>query len=240
MHDLNDARFQLKALLLRNHIQYKGTANWSAKHMRWLTEIVLPYPAQQMVRQEAIQTVCERQARLDRLDNELTHHVKQWRYYPVVKAIQSMRGVALLVAVGTIAELGDLTRFDHPSKLMSYVGLTPSEYSSGGKRRQGAITKCGNSRARRLLVEGAHSYRYAANISTELQKRQENLSKEVIDIAWKAQLRLCRRYQYLLKRCKPQNVIKVAIAREMLAYIWEIAREIPLRQQTPCIVRIPS
>lgn len=240
MHDLNDARFQLKALLLRNHVQYKGTANWSVKHMRWLTEIILPYPAQQMVLQEAIQTVCERQSRLDRLDNELTYHVKQWRYYPVVKAIQAMRGVALLVAVGTIAELGDLTRFDHPSKLMSYVGLTPSEHSSGGKRRQGSITKCGNSRARRLLVEGAHSYRYAANVSTDMQKRQESLSKEVIDIAWKAQLRLCRRFQYLSKRSKPQNVIKVAIAREMLAYIWEIAKEVPLRKSTPSIVRMPS
>ena len=240
MRDLNDARFQLKALLLRNHVQYKGTANWSVKHMRWLTEIILPFPAQQMVLQEAIQTVCERQARLDRLDNEITYHVKQWRYYPVVKAIQAMRGVAQLVAVGVIAELGDLTRFDCPSQLMSYVGLTPSEHSSGGKRRTGAITKCGNTRARRLLVEGAHSYRYAANISTEMQKRQENLSKEVIDIAWKAQLRLCRRYRYLSERGKLHNVIKVAIAREMIAFIWEIAKEIPLRQPQPCIVRMPA
>lgn len=239
MRDLNDARFQLKALLLRNHVLYKGSANWSFKHMRWLTEIVLPYPSQQLVLQEAIQTVCERQDRLDRLDNELSFHVKGWRYYPVVKAIQSMRGVAQLVAVGVIAELGDLTRFDHPSKLMSYVGLTPSEHSSGGKRRTGAITKCGNSRARRLLVEGAHSYSFTAKVSTEMQKRQENLSKEVIDIAWKAQVRLCRRYQALRNRGKLQNIIKVAIAREMIAYIWEIAREIPLRKAEPCIVRIP-
>lgn len=150
--------------------------------------------------------------------------------YPVVKAIQAMRGVAFLFSVGAIAELGDLTRFDQPSKLMSYVGLTPSEHSSGSKRRQGAITKSGNTRARRLLVEGAESYRYSANISTEMQKRQENLSKEVIAIAWKAQLRLCKRYQYLSKRGKNGNVIKVAIAREMLAYIWSIVLEIPLRQ----------
>lgn len=101
----------------------------------------------------------------------------------------------LLVAAGVIAELGDLTRFDHPRKLMSYVGLVPSEHSSGGKRHVGAITKCGNGRARRLLVEGAHSYRYPAKISTEMQIRQEGLPKEIIDIAWQAQLRLCRRYQ---------------------------------------------
>ena len=180
MQDLNDAKYQLKALLLRNNVQYAGTANWSLKHLRWLTEIVLPHPAQQYVLQEMIQTIAERTARLERLDNELLHHIKNWRYYPVVKAIQALRGVRLLVAAGVIAELGDLTRFDQPRKLMSYVGLTPSEHSTGGKRRLGAITKCGNGRARRLLIEGAHSYRYPANISTEMQKRQEGLPKEMI------------------------------------------------------------
>lgn len=195
MKDLKDAKYQLKALLLRNNIYYAGTANWSVKHLRWLTELVLPHPAQQIVLLEYIQTITDRLARLERLINELTHYVFQWRYYPVVKAIQAMRGVRLLVAAGVIAELGDLTRFDHPRKLMSYLGLVPSEHSSGGKRHIGAITKCGNGRARRLLVEGAHSYRYTANISTELQKQQEGLPKQIIDIAWKAQLRLCKRYK---------------------------------------------
>jgi len=193
-----------------------------------LTELVLPYPSQQIVLQEYIQTISERVKRLERLDNELIHHVKNWRYYPVVKAIQAMRGVRLLVAVGVIAELGDLTRFDHPRKLMSYLGLVPSEHSSGGHRRRGSITKCGNGRARRLLIEGAHSYRYSANISTDLQKRQEPLSKEIVDIGWEAQLRLCRRYQRLIKRGKHYNVVVTAIAREMIAYIWAIAREVVL------------
>ena len=112
-----------------------------------------------------------------------------------------------MVAVGVITELGDLTRFDRPSKLMSFVGLTPSKHSSGGKRRLGAITQCGNSRARRLLVEGTSSYRYPANISTEMQKRLESLCKEVIDIAWKAQLRLCKRFQYLSKRGKADKSV---------------------------------
>ena len=146
--------------------------NWSLKHLRWLTELILPTPCQQIVSQEAIQTISERTNRLKRLDNELAHHVKQWRYYPVVKAIQALRGVRLLVATGVIAELGDLTRFDHPRKLMSYLGLVPSEHSSGSKRRLSAITKCGNGRAWRLLVEGAHGYRYEANISKEMQVRQ--------------------------------------------------------------------
>lgn len=242
MKDLKDAKYQLKALLLRNNINYLGTANWSLKHLRWLTELVLPHPAQQIVLQEFIQTINERIARLERLDNELTHHVYQWRYYPVVKAIQAMRGVRLLVAAGVVAELGDLTRFDHPRKLMSYLGLVPSEHSSGGKRHIGAITKCGNGRARRLLVEGAHSYRHAANISTELQKRQEGLPKQIIDIAWKAQLRLCKRYKKLINKGKHYNLVVTAIAREMIAYIWAIAKQIVLSPINPKLrlSRVPA
>lgn len=152
MHDLNDARYQFKAFLLRNNIRYEGPANWSLKHLRWLTELVLPHPCQQIVLQEHLQIIMERQGRLERLDNELIHHVKNWRYYPVVKAIQALRGVRLRVAVGVIAELGDLTRFDHPRKLMAYLGLVPSEHSSGKRRRQGAITKCGNGRSRLAIT----------------------------------------------------------------------------------------
>ena len=233
MRDLNSSKYQLKALLLRNHIQYQGTANWSLKHLRWLTSLILPHPAQQFVLQEMIQTVNERMSRLRRLDDELEHQVRQWRYYPVVKAIQAMRGVRLLVATGMIAELGDLTRFDHPRKLMSYLGLVPSEHSTGGRRRLGGLTKTGNGRARRLLIEGAHSYRYPAKISTEMQKRQEGLPKNVIDIAWKAQQRLCRRYQRLTMRGKNQNLVKAAIAREMVAYIWAISQEVVLSPVDP-------
>ena len=242
MKDLKDAKYQLKALLLRNNINYAGTANWSLKHLRWLTELVLPHPAQQIVLQEFIQTITERISRLERLDNELSHHVYQWRYYPVVKAIQAMRGVRLLVAAGVVAELGDLTRFDHPRKLMSYLGLVPSEHSSGGKRHLGAITKCGNGRARRLLVEGAHSYRHAANISTELQKRQEGLPKQIVDIAWKAQLRLCKRYKKLINKGKHYNLVVTAIAREMIAYIWAITKEVVLTPINPKLrlARVPA
>ena len=228
MKDLKDAKYQLKALLLRNNINSKVKDNWSLQYLRWLAELVLPHPCQQIVLQEAVSTITERLKRLKRLDNELTHQVKAWRYYPVVKAIQAMRGVRLLVATGVIAELGDLTRFDHPRKLMSYLGLVPSEHSSGGKRRLGAITKCGNSRARRLLVEGAHSYKHNANISKEMQLRQEGLPKEIINMAWQAQLRLCRRYNRLMQKGKHRNVVVTAVAREMIAYIWAISREVVL------------
>lgn len=242
MKDLKDAKYQLKALLLRNNINYDGVANWSKKHLRWLTEMVLPHPAQQIVLQEYVQTINERMKRLERLDAELEYQVRQWRYFPVVKAIQAMRGVRLLIAVGMVAELGDLTRFDHPRKLMSYLGLIPSEHSSGGKRHIGAITKTGNRRARRLLVEGAHTYRYAANISKELQKRQEGLPKNIIDIAWKAQLRLCKRYQRMNQKGKHYNLIITAIAREMAAYIWAITKEVVLSPVNPKlrISRVPA
>ena len=242
MQDLNDARYQLKALLLRNNIQYTGTANWSLKHLRWLTELILPHPCQHLVLQEMIQTISERNARLERLDNELMHQVKNWRYYPIVKSVQALRGVRLLVAAGVVAELGDLTRFDTPRKLMAYVGLTPSEHSTGTRRKLGSITKSGNGRARRLLVESAHSYRYPANVSTDMQKRQEGLPKAVIDIAWQAQLRLCRRYQKLLHRGKNHNVVKTAIAREIIAYIWSISREVALPRvdEKKRLARVPA
>ena len=242
MHDLNDARYQFKAFLLRNNIQYQGTANWSLKHLRWLSELILPHPCQHIVLQEHLQIIMERQSRLERLDNELVHHVKNWRYYPVIKAMQAMRGVRLRVAVGVIAELGDLTRFDHPRKLMAYVGLVPSEHSSGARQRKGAITKCGNGRARRLLVEGAHGYRYPAKVSVELQKRQEGIPKEIVDLAWKAQLRLCRRYNRLMHRGKHRSVVVTAIAREMIAYIWAISREVVLTPVEPKdrLSRVPA
>ncbi len=228
MNDLKNAKLQLKAMLLRNNIRCHHRENWSNKHMRWLSGLILPHPCQHIVLQEYLQTVVERMKRLQRLDNELVHQVKNWRYYPVVNAIQAMRGIQLVVALGVIAELGDLTRFDHPRKLMSYLGLVPSEHSSGEHRRLGSITKCGNTRARRLLVEGAHAYRYTAKVSEHLQLRQEGLPKKIVDIAWQAQLRLCKRYQKLMHRGKHRNIVVTAIAREMIAYIWAISREVSL------------
>jgi transposase len=161
--DLKSAKYRLKAFLLRQDIRYEGKANWGPAHLRWLAEIVCPTPAQQIVFQEYVRAVSEHNERLQRLDAELQEAVKTWRLSPVVDALQAMRGVQFTVAVTTVAELGDLTRFDNPRQLMSYLGLTPSEYSSGGQRRQGGITKAGNTHARRALIEGAWSYRYKAS-----------------------------------------------------------------------------
>jgi transposase len=224
--DLKAAKYRLKAFLLRQDIRYEGKANWGAAHLRWLAEIVCPTPAQQCVFQEYVRAVSDPHERLQRLEAELHEQVKNWRLYPVVEAIQAMRGVQFTVAVTVIAELGDLTRFENPRQLMSYLGLTPSECSSGERRRQGGITKAGNTHARRAMIEGAWAYRYPAKVSRHLQLRLEHLPKAIQDIAWKAQVRLCKRYRRLLARGKNANQVVVAIAREMAAFMWAIAREV--------------
>jgi len=227
MEDLKRSKRRLKSFLLRQDIRYEGRASWNAAHLRWLSEVVCPTPPQQIVFQEYVRAVTEQSERLQRLERELHEAVKGWRLYPVVEAIQALRGVELTGAVILMTELGDLTRFDTPRQLMSYLGLTPSEYSSGARRRQGGITKAGNTHARRALVEGAWAYRYPAKVSRHLQLRLEKLPPEVQAIGWKAQVRLCKRYRQLTARGKHVNQVVVAIAREMAAFAWAIARLVP-------------
>jgi len=228
LRDLKATKYRLKAFLLRQDIRYEGRANWTAAHLRWLSKVVCPTRAQQIVFQEYVRAVTEQHERRQRLENELHEEVKGWRLSPVVEAIQALRGVDLTGAVILIAELGDLTRFDTPRKLMSYLGLTPSESSSGQRRRHGGITKAGNTHARRALVEGAWAYRYPAKVSRHLQLRLETLPAEGQAMSWKAQVRLCRRYRQLIARGKHANQVVVAIAREMAAFAWAIARTVPL------------
>jgi len=202
---------------------------WSEKHLRWLAdEVRLPTPAQQVVFQEYVNTVTEAACRMERLVAEIHHHVKTWRLYPVVQALMTMRGVRMIVAVTVIAELGDLTRFENPKQLMSYLGLTPCEYSSGERQRRGAITKTGNHHARRILIEAAWSYRFSPKVSPEIQKRQELQPLPIRDIAWKAQLRLTKRYKMMIQRGKVPNVVVVAVARELAGFMWAIAQAVPI------------
>jgi transposase len=228
LHDLKTAKFRLKAFLLRHDIRYTGRATWGPAHLRWLSEVVCPTPAQQIVFQEYVRAVTEHTDRLQRLDQELHEQVTAWRLCPVVDALQALRGVQFTVAVTTVAELGDLTRFDNPRQLMNYLGLTPSEYSSGERRRQGGITKTGNTHARRALVEGAWAYRYPAKVSRPLQLRLDKLPKPIQDVSWKAQVRLCKRYRQLCARGKNPNQVVVAIARELSAFMWAIAKQVPV------------
>jgi transposase len=211
---------------LRQPSIFTAVATWGLAHLRWLAEVVCPTPAQQIVFQEYVRAVSEHTERLQRLEAELQTLVKTWRWAPVVEAIQALRGVQFTVAVTLIAELGDLSRFDNPRQLMSYLGLIPSEHTSGEQRRQGPITKTGNSHARRALIEGAWAYRYPAKVSRHLQLRLEKLPQVIQDISWKAQVRLCKRYRRLMARGKNANQVVVAIAREMAAFVWAIARTV--------------
>ena len=203
-------------------------ANWGAEHLRWLARLVLPTPAQQIVFQEYVRTVTERTELLQRLEVELLAQATPWRLYPVVEALQALRGVQFTVAITTIAELGDLTRFETPRQLMSYLGLTPNEYSSGERRRLGGITKAGNRHARRVLIEAAKAYRHRAKVSEQIQARQQHLPAPIRDIAWRAQVRLCGRYRKLLARGKHPNTIAAAVARELAAFMWAIAKAQPV------------
>jgi transposase len=226
--DLKDAKFRLKAFLLRQDIRYAGRANWGPAHLRWLAEVVCPTAAQQIVFQEYVCAITEYTERLQRLKQELQAQVQVWRLHPVVEALQALRGVQFTVAVTMVAEIGDLTRFEHPRELMKFLGLVPSEYSTGDHRRQGAITKAGNTHARRALIEGAWAYRHPAKVSRHLQLRLETQPKVIQDISWKAQVRLCRRYRRLGARGKHANVVTVAIARELAGFMWAIAQQVPV------------
>jgi transposase len=228
LSDLKATKCRLKAFLLRHDIRYTGRATWGPAPLRWLSEVVCATPAQQIVCQEYGRAVHEHTDRLPRLEQERQEQVQSWRLHPVVEALQALRGVQFIVAVTTVAELGDLTRFDNPRELMKFLGLIPSEYSSGERRRQGSITKAGNTHARRVLVEGAWAYRYPAKVSRHLQLRLETQPKTIQDISWKAQLRLCKRYRRLMARGKHANQVVVAIARELVGFMWAIAKQVPV------------
>jgi transposase len=226
--DCTDTKLRLKAFLLRHDIRYTGRANWSPAHLRWLSEVVCPTPAQHIVFQAYVRAVSEHSDRLQRLEHALHDHVKTWRLSPVVEALQALRGVQCTVAVTLVADMGDLTRFESPRELMKFLGLIPSEHSSGEQRRQGSMTKAGNTHARRVLVEGAWAYRYPAKGSRHLQLRREKQPKVIQDISWKAQVRLCKRYRRLVARGKHANVVTVAMARELTGFMWAIAKEVPI------------
>lgn len=222
--DLKQARQRVKSFLLTHGIHYLGRANWGPAHRRWLSTFSFDSAWQQLAFNEHRRTIEDRLAQCERLEQALQEAVVGWRFYPVVLALQAMRGISFTTAIGLVSELGDLSRFEHPRQLMAWIGVTPSEYSSGGKRRQGSITKTGNSYARKLLVESAWSYRHPARVSVDIQRRHEGIPKPIIDRAWDAQLRLCRRYRKLVARGKSANVAIIAVARELVGFIWDVGR----------------
>lgn len=228
-HAARKAKQRLLSYLLKHGYTYSGKSNWCRAHYNWLSDIKMVHPAQQITLQEYINAVEETNERVSRLTREITKLVKEWRLEPVVSAIQALRGVSLLTAATVIAEIGPLARFAKPTELMAYLGLVPSEHSSGPSIKRGGITKAGNGYARRALVEASWSYRFPARVSRHLRKRSHELPKQVREIAWKAQLRLCERYTRLRAKGKPTQVITTAIARELIAFIWAISNEVSPR-----------
>jgi len=226
-------RQQLGALLLRNGYHYAGST-WTESHMRYLRELVLPDPAQKVVLEEYLQRIDTAVQQVARIEHQMESLLQNWSRRDFVESLQGFRGFQLVASMVVTGELGDLLRFDHPRQLMAYVGLVPREDSSGDHRRQGPITKSGNSHVRWMLVEVAHHYRLPPKVSAPLSRRQEGLSREVRDLSWRAQERLHRRFCRLTLRGVHHNKVVVAIARELTAFIWELARVVArMREQRP-------
>src|SRR3954465_2636953 len=229
---LRQARQQLSGFLLRHGHHYHRPA-WTLLHRRWLAGLKFEQAVHHIVLEDCIAAVEAATTRRDRLEAHIAAVLPDWSLAPVVHALQALRGMALVVAATMIAELGDISRFDNPRQLMAYLGLVPSEHSSGATRRQGGITKAGNAAARRMLIEAAWSYRFPARISRDQLLRQEALPKSIRDTAWKAQERLCRRYRKLALAGKPPTVVTTAIARELSGFVWAIARQVPTPNVPP-------
>jgi transposase len=226
MIDLKVKRQQLLSFLLRHGRNFPGKKNWTKMHARWLATQKFPHPAQQIVFQDQIEAINAAQVRLLALEQQLREIVPTWTMAPVVAAYQALRGVSFLVATTFVAEVGDVRRFAAPQHLMAFLGLVPSEHTTGDTVRRGSITKTGNRRARRVLIEGAWTYRYPARVSETLRSRLEGLPLGVRTIAWKAQTRLCARFRRLIANGKTAPVVATAITREFAAFLWAIGHQI--------------
>jgi transposase len=220
------ARQRLGAFLLRHGRVYDGKSRWTVAHWRWLEQLKCVNPVQQLVLQEYVDAVKEAQRRVAGLESQMHGVLKDWSLGPVAEALMALRGVSLITAVTTLAELGDITRFDSPRELMGYLGLVPSEHSSGSTRRQGGITRTGNGHVRRVLVEAAWNYRFPARKTRCIERRAEKTSEQVQALAWQAQKRLCGRYQSLMRTGKEKKLVTTAVARELAGFIWAIACEV--------------
>lgn len=220
------ARQQLGAFLLRHGKKYHGKSAWTQAHFRWMEELQFEHPSQHIVFQEYVDMVKYVQGRIVALEQQMRIIVEDWTLGEVVTALMALRGVSLITAMTVVAELGDLSRFESARQVMAYIGLVPSEHSSGGKQRRGGITKSGNGHVRRVLVEAAWCYRFPARKTAVIERRAEKTSAEVQAIAWKAQTRLSMRYRYLGNKGKRSVEVCTAVARELSGFIWAIACEV--------------
>jgi transposase len=219
------ARHQLGKFLLRHGRRFEGKRNWTKPHLRWLATQRFEHPAQQRVFADYLKTVEDLKERVAQLTKSIAELVESWDRKPLVKALQSLRGISLISAVVLVAEVDDFARFDRAAKFMAYTGLVPSERSSGEQRKQGPITRAGNRHVRRILVEAAWAYRYRPVLTEPIRLRSRGVAAEVKRIAARAQARLAGRYVRMLAKGKPANKVIVAVARELAGFVWSIARE---------------
>jgi transposase len=238
---LHRARQQLRSFLLRQGRRPPaGVKPWTLRHRDWLATLRLAQPAQQAVLAEALTALDQGAARLGRLEDAIRDLAAGGPLAPLVDAVQALRGVGLVTAATLAAELGDLTRFASPRQAMAYVGLVPGEHSSGGRTRRGGVTKTGNAHARRVLVGAAWHYRHPPRVGAALRRRQAGQSAAVIGIAWRAQDRLHRRYRRLVGRGKLKQQAVVAVARELVGFLWAIARQVAAADARPASAHTPA
>lgn len=228
MLDLRCKRQRVSAFLLRQGRPYAGRTAWTKAHMSWLASQTFDYPEQRIAFEEMMLAIRQAQERLDRLEHAIRGAVPDWSLAEVATALMAMRGIDLIAATTFLAEIGDLSRFRTPHELMAYLGLVPSEASTGNTIKRGPITKAGNRRARRMLVECAWSYQHPPRVGRNKQQKVDAASPAVREIAWKAQCRLYRRYRALIRRGKLKTVAITAVARELAGFIWAVGREITI------------
>jgi transposase len=226
-HLQRQAKQRLLAFLLRHGKRYDGKSNWTQAHYRWLEGVKFEHATQQIVFQEYVDTVAALSKRVAALDGQIEIAAGESVFWPVIEALMALRGVNLLTATTIVAEIGDLKRFASAPQLMAYLGVVPSEHSSGPKQTRGGITKTGNGHVRRVLVEAAWTYRHPARKTANLQRRAERTPEAIQDIAWKAQKRLCSRYRLLAGKGKLKVQVCTAIARELAGFIWAIGQALP-------------
>jgi transposase len=224
--DLRRKRQAISSMLLKHGRAFPGKTTWGARHERWLAEQAFNHPPQQFVLQELILAARHAKERLERIEVAIVEFTPGWSLAPLVEALQALRGIRLPTAVTIVAEIGDLGRFDTARQFMGYLGLVPSERSTGETVRRLGITKAGNGRIRRALVESAWTYRHPPRIGTIKLYQHRRVSPAVRDIAHKAQARLCGRYRALSARGKKLTVAVTAVARELAGFVWAIGREV--------------
>lgn len=219
-------RQQVSGFMLKHGRVFQRQKAWTMRYLRWLQEQKFDHPAHQIALQEMVEAVRVSKERVQRLEAAIEEFVPSWSLAPVVRALQAFRGVDLIVAVTFVSEIGDLNRFESARQLMGYLGLVPSERSTGNTVKRGGITKAGNGRVRHMLVESAWTYRHPPRIGAKKLYKLEQTSPKVREIAWKALVRLTVRYRALITRGKKTTVVCTAIARELVGFMWSVGREV--------------